>query len=59
MRIKDKAQFALGILNILLAIIGTIILIGEGKIGRIPALMICFACGVIGTLNSIEREGKF
>lgn len=58
MRIKDKTQFTLGIFNILLAIIGTIIFIIQRKIEKIPILIICFACGIIGIINGIETEAQ-
>lgn len=59
MRIKDKTQFTLGIFNILLAIAGTIILIAQRRTQRLPFLVICFICGIIGVLNGVERKGRF
>ena len=59
MRIKDKTQFTLGILNILLAITGTIILIAQHRTQRLPFFVICFICGINGILNGVERKGRF
>lgn len=58
MRIKDKTQFTLGIFNILLAITGTIIFIAQRKTEKIPILIICFACGIIGIINGIETKAQ-
>ena len=58
MRIKDKAQFALGVFNILLAITGIIIIIVQHRTGKLPLLGICFACGIISILNGIETKAQ-
>lgn len=58
MRIKDKAQFALGVFNILLAITGIIIIIVQHRIRKLPLLGICFACGIISILNGIETKAQ-
>lgn len=58
MRIKDKAQFALGVFNILLAITGIIIIIVQHGTKKLPLLGICFACSIIGILNGIETKAQ-
>lgn len=58
MRIKDKAQFTLGVFNILLAITGIIIIIVQHRTEKLPLLGICFACGIISILNSIETKAQ-
>lgn len=58
MRIKDKAQFALGVFNILLAITGIIIIIVQHRTGKLPIFGICFACGIISILNGIETKAQ-
>ena len=58
MRIKDKAQFALGVFDILLAITGTIIFIAQHRTGKLPIFGICFACGIICILNGIESKAQ-
>lgn len=56
MRITDKGLFALGIINILLAVIGIVLLIVQQRFKRIPLLVICFATGITSTLRSIETR---
>lgn len=58
MRIKDKMHFAMGIFNILLSIVGTIILVVQHRTERIILLGICFACGITGILNGIETKAQ-
>lgn len=58
MRIKDKGQFALGVINILISIIVLIILIVQHRIRELPLLGICFACGITGILNGIETKAQ-
>lgn len=58
MRIKDKAQFVLGVFNILLAITGIIIIIFQHRSGKLPLFGICFACGIISILNGIETKAQ-
>ena len=58
MRIKDKGQFALGVFNILIGIIGLIILIIQHRTSGLPLLGICFACGINGILSGIETKAQ-
>lgn len=58
MRIKDKGQFALGVFNILISIIGLIILIFQHRTRELLLLVICFACGITGILNGIETKAQ-
>lgn len=58
MRIKDKGQFALGVSNILISIIGLIILIIQHRTSELLLLGICFACGITGILNGIETKAQ-
>ena len=58
MRIKDKTQFALGIINILTAITGAIILIAQHRTERFALLGICFVCGIAGVLSGIETKAQ-
>ena len=58
MRIKHKMQFALGIINILLAITGAIILIAQHRTERFTMLGICLAWGIISILSSIETKAQ-
>lgn len=56
MRIKDKGLFVMGVINILLAVIGSIILIVQHRFGRLPLLVLCLATGTTSILNSIETK---
>lgn len=58
MKIKDKGQFALGVFNILLSIVGGVILVVQHRAERLGILGICFACGIIGILNGIETKAQ-
>ena len=54
MRIKDKGLFVIGVINILLAVIGSIILIVQHRFGRLPLLGL--ATGTTSILSSIETK---
>lgn len=56
MKIKDKGLFAIGVINILLAVIGTVILIVQHRFGRLPLLGLCLATGSTSILRSIETR---
>jgi hypothetical protein len=56
MRIKDKGLFVIGVINILLAVIGSIILIVQHRFGRLPLLGLCLATGITSILSSIETK---
>lgn len=56
MRIKDKGLFVIGVINILLAVIGSIILIVQHRFGRLPLLGLCLAIGTTSILSSIETK---
>ena len=56
MKIKDKGRFILGVFNILISITGLIILIVQHRTERIAILGICFVCGVISILDSVETK---
>lgn len=56
MRITDKGRFVIGIINILLAVVGTIILIVQHRFVRIPLLGICLATGITSILSSVETN---
>ena len=56
MKIKDKGLFAIGVINILLAVIGSIILIAQHRFGRLPLLGLCLAIGITSVLRSIETK---
>lgn len=56
MRIKDKGLFVIGVINILLAVIGTVILIIQHRFGRLPLLVLCLATGSTSILRSIETK---
>lgn len=56
MRIKDKGLFVIGVINILLAVIGSIILIVQRRFGRLPLLGLCLATGITSILSSIETK---
>lgn len=56
MRIKDKGLFVIGVINILLAVIGTVILIVQHRFGRLPMLGLCLATGTTSILCSIETK---
>lgn len=58
MKIKDKGQFALGVFNILMSIVGGVILVVQHRTERLVILGICFACGIISIRNSIEAEAQ-
>ena len=58
MRIKDKTQFALGVINILLAITGTIIFIAQHRTRGFSLLGICLGCGITGILRGIETKAQ-
>ena len=56
MRIKNKGLFVIGVINILLAVIGTVILIAQHRFGRLPLLGLCLATGTTSILSSIETR---
>lgn len=56
MRIRDKGLFVMGVINILLAVIGTVILIVQHRFGRLPLLGLCLATGITIILGSIETK---
>ena len=56
MRITNKGEFALGIINILLAVTGTIILIARHDTERIYLLAIVLGTGISGILCGIETD---
>ena len=56
MRITDKGLFAIGVINILLAVICSIILIVQQRFNRIPLLVICLATGITSILRSVETN---
>lgn len=56
MRIKDKGLFAIGVINILLTVIGTVILIVQHRFGRIPLIGLCLVIGITSILRSIETN---
>lgn len=56
MKIKDKGLFAIGVINILLAVVGTVILIVQHRFGRLPLLGLCLATGTTSILRSIETR---
>ena len=56
MRITNKCEFTLGIINILLAITGTIILIARHDTERIYLLAIVLGTGISGILCGIETD---
>ena len=56
MKIKDKGLFAICVINILLAVIGTVILIVQHRFGRLPMLGLCLATGITSILSSIETK---
>ena len=56
MRIKDKGLFAIGVINILLAVIGSIILIVQRRFERLPLLGLCLATGSTSILRSVETR---
>lgn len=58
MRIKDKTQFALGIINILLAITVAITLIVQHRTRKLALLGICIICGISGILRGIETKAQ-
>ena len=58
MRIKDKTQIALGIINIILGVTGVIILTIQGRYERVALCGINFVCGIINILNGIETRAQ-
>lgn len=58
MRIKDKTQFALGVINVLIAITGAIILIAQHRIERPGLLGLCFVCGIADIITGIETKAQ-
>lgn len=56
MRIKNKGLFVIGVINILLAVIGTVILIVQHRFGRLPLLGLCLVIGITSVLRSIETK---
>ena len=56
MRITNKGTFAIGVINILLAVIGVIILIVQHRIKNIPLFGICLSTGVTSILRSVETN---
>jgi len=56
MRITNKCELTLGIINILLAVTGTIILLARHDTERIGLLSIPLATGISGILCGIETD---
>ena len=56
MRITNKGEFALGIINILLAVTGTIILIARHDTERIYLLALVLGTGISGILCGVETD---
>lgn len=56
MKIKDKGLFAIGVINILLAVIGSAILIVQHRFERLPLLVLCLVTGTTSILSSIETR---
>lgn len=56
MKIRDKGLFAIGVINILLAVAGIVILIVQHRFRRIPMLGLCLVIGVTSILRSIETN---
>lgn len=56
MKIKDKGLFVIGVINILLAVIGSVILIVQHRFGRLPLLVLCLAIGSTSIIRSIETK---
>lgn len=56
MRITDKGLFVIGVINILLAVIGSIILMVQHRFERLPLLGLCLAIGTTSILRSIETK---
>lgn len=62
MRIKNKAQFIVGIFNISISITNLVILIVQHRIKgfsfSLLALVYCFAYGIDNILNGIETKAQ-
>lgn len=58
MRITNKCELILGIINILLTIIGTIILLALHDTERIGLLSIPLATGISGILCGVETKAQ-
>lgn len=56
MRIKDKAQFALGIIDILLGITGIVLGLVQHKEYKIIPAAIALLCGIIALRNGVETK---
>lgn len=56
MRITNKCELTLGIINILLAVTGTIILLARHDAERIGLLSIPLATGISGILCGVETD---
>lgn len=56
MKIKDRFQLIMGIINILLGIAGIIVLIVQGRYERIALVGICLVVGIICILNGVETS---
>lgn len=56
MRIKDKARFIIGIVDILISVTGAIICITQHRTRGFSMLGLCFACGVANIVYGIETN---
>lgn len=56
MRIKDKAQFALGIIDILLGITVAVLAVVQHKEDRLITTAFVLLCGIMALSNGIETK---
>ena len=56
MRVKDKAQLVLGIIDILLGIIVSVLAIIEHKEDKLIVTVFVLFCGIIALSNGIETK---
>jgi hypothetical protein len=58
MRIKNKARFTIGIIDILLSITGFITCIVQQRTRGFSMLGFCFACGIVNIIYGIETKAQ-
>lgn len=56
MRVKDKVQFVLGITNIILSIILSVVAILQHKEDKFIVVIFALFCGIMTLCNSIETK---
>jgi len=58
MRIKDKARFAIGVVDIILSVTGAIICITQHRTSGLSIVGLTFGCGIANIIYGIETKAQ-